>query len=63
MYWGASRECRYSDVRKGIGSITGYWRSPRGIGVLGTVKRHQMGVRGCIGGLAGSVGTLRPEKV
>ena len=44
MYWGAGRECRYSQARKGIGSIRGYWRSPRGVGVLGAVKRHQMGV-------------------
>ena len=62
MYWGASRECRYSEVRKGIGSITRYWRSPRGEGVLGAVKRHQMGVRVYLR-LAGSVGTLRSEKV
>ena len=26
MYWGASRECRYSGARRGIGSIRGIWR-------------------------------------
>ena len=27
VYWGPSRECRYSGARRGIGGIRGYWGS------------------------------------
>ena len=29
---GAGRECRYSETRRGIGSIRGHWGSPRCVG-------------------------------
>ena len=30
VYLGADSECRYSGARRGIGSISGHWWSPRG---------------------------------
>ena len=59
---GAGRECTYSGARRGIGSLRGHWGSPRG--VKGPSGGHQGvgSVRGVLG-LAGSVGTHRPEGI
>ena len=61
MYWWASRECRYSGARRGIGGIKGHWGLQGGVWESGPLG----GIRGCQGvlGLAGSVGTQGPEVV
>ena len=30
VYWGAGRDCRYSQARRDIGGIRGKWGAPRG---------------------------------
>ena len=35
MYWEASRECRYSGARSGIGGIRGHWGLLGGVGYQG----------------------------
>ena len=53
---GTGRECRYSGARRSIGSL----RDIGGLlGGVGAIRWCQ----GCIRGLAGSVGTHRPEGV
>ena len=58
---GAARECRYSGFRRGIGSIRGYWRSPRGEGgvrrPLGSQDASE-DVRGVLWGWQG-IGSIR----
>ena len=38
VYWGTSRECRYSGARRGTGGIRGALGDPRGVGPLEDVK-------------------------
>ena len=42
----AGRECRYSGVRRGIGSIWVYWGSLGELKPLGGVRGCQVGIRG-----------------
>ena len=60
VYWEAGRECRYSGTRRRKGGIRGHWEIPRGCsrcwGHFGGIRRFRV-CQGCIGGLAGTVGT------
>ena len=49
-------------ARRGIGGIRGHWGLLGGVEGIGAIRGH-WGHQGCIGRLAGSVGTQRPEEV
>ena len=58
VYWGTSRDSRYSGTRRSIGALG----APRGVGgCLGASEG--VGVSGVCLGLAGTLGTQGPEGV
>ena len=53
VYWEASRECRYSGTRRGIGGKRMHWGAPRDVGGVGAVRGDIRRCRGCIGCIGG----------
>ena len=65
VYWGASRDSQYSEMRRGIGASGGIGCLLGGVGTIWGVKGvsgHVRGVRGVLG-LAQTLGTQGPEGV
>ena len=66
---GAGRDCRYSGARRVKGASGDLGAFLQGVKVKGTILEvswdHQgcRGYQGCIGGLAGTLGTQGPEGV
>ena len=57
VYWGASRECRYSGARRVEVAQWGIWRFLGGVGMLGPLG-HQR-VSGHVGAVRGVLGASR----